>query len=95
MNNMHEHYDLYIGTKPASIYTTAFITEMNEGTKLITLRARGRAISNAVSVLELLRNRLIPDRIEVDEVQFYTDIMEVENQIPVNVSAIAITTKIR
>jgi len=92
---MLEHYDLYIGTKSASTYTTAYITTMNEGIETITLRARGRAISNAVSVLELLRNRLIPGRIEIDEVQFYTDVMEVEGQIPVNVSAIAITTKLR
>lgn len=58
---MSEENIVYVGTKPVMNYVLAVVTQMNKGTSEVMLKARGRAISRAVDVAEIVRNRFILD----------------------------------
>ncbi len=50
---------VFIGTKPVMNYVLAVITQFNRGTGAVTLKARGKAISRAVDVTEIVKNRFL------------------------------------
>lgn len=53
---------IFVGNKPPMSYVLAIITAFSGGnTKEITLKARGQAITTAVDVAEIARNRFIKD----------------------------------
>jgi DNA-binding protein len=57
---MEKEVTIFVGQKPPMRYVTAIITALNrEGIESITLKARGRAISRAVDVAEITRNRFV------------------------------------
>ena len=58
---MAEENIVYIGNKPVMNYVLAVVTQMNSGVTEVVLKARGRAISRAVGVAEIVRNRFISD----------------------------------
>ena len=56
---MTEDNVVYIGNKPVMNYVLAVVTQFNNGALEVTIKARGRAISRAVDVAEVTRNRFI------------------------------------
>jgi len=53
---------IFVGNKPPMSYVLAIITSLSSGVlKEITLKARGQAITTAVDVAEIARNRFIKD----------------------------------
>jgi DNA-binding protein len=53
---------IYVGTKPAMSYVLAVITHFNESdAKNVTLKARGRAITTAIDVAEIVRRKFMKD----------------------------------
>jgi len=52
---------VFVGNKPVMNYVLACLTLFQNGTKDVSLKARGRAISKAVDVAEILSNRYMPD----------------------------------
>jgi len=53
---------VYIGRKPVMSYVLAVITNFNSSdTKQVTLKARGRSITTAVDVAEIVNNRFMKD----------------------------------
>ena len=52
---------VFIGIKPVMNYVLAVITQANRGAGNVTLKARGRAISTAVDVAEITRNRFLKE----------------------------------
>ena len=53
---------IYVGNKPPMSYVLAIITSLSSGSSTeITLKARGRAITTAVDVAEITRNRFVKD----------------------------------
>ena len=52
---------VYIGSKPVMNYVLAVVTQFNKGASEVTIKARGRAISRAVDVAEVTKNRFIID----------------------------------
>ena len=50
---------VYVGNKPVMNYVLAVVTQFNNGALEVTIKARGRAISRAVDVAEVTRNRFI------------------------------------
>jgi len=60
---MTEQSDVvFVGNKPPMSYVLAIITAFSSGTaKGITLKARGQAITTAVDVAEITRNRFMKD----------------------------------
>jgi DNA-binding protein Alba len=75
---MSEESIIYIGQKPPMRYVTAVITAFSRGDiESVTLKARGRAISRAVDVAEITRNRFMEQLsspiIEIDTEQMPND----------------------
>ncbi|HDN05631.1 DNA-binding protein Alba [Candidatus Bathyarchaeota archaeon] len=64
---------VFVGRKPAMSYVLAVITSMSaSNAKEITLKARGRAITTAVDVAEITRNRFIKD-LKIDKIAIGTE----------------------
>nr|WP_236953809.1 DNA-binding protein Alba [Methanopyrus sp. SNP6] len=70
-------------------YVLACITQFNEGANEVRIKARGRAISRAVDVAEIVRNRFMPE-VEVKDIKIGTEELETEEGDTVNVSTIEI-----
>ena len=92
---MTEENTVFIGNKPVTAYVMACVTQFNRDAEAIVLKARGRAISRAVDVAEVLRRRFMKDRVDVTDIQIDTEQIETREGNLSNVSAIEITiTKI-
>lgn len=86
---MSEENVVYIGNKPVMNYVLAVVTQVNGGAKEVVLKARGRAISRAVDVAEIVRNRFIPD-VEIGTIDISTEEILGNEGSTTNVSAIEI-----
>ena len=86
---MTEENIIYIGSKPVMNYVLAVVTQMNNGKNEVILKARGRAISRAVDVAEIVRNRFIPES-DIGEITTSTDEIENVDGRFTNVSSITI-----
>ena len=82
---------VYVGNKPPMNYVMAVITAFNIGNGTeVTLKARGRAISTAVDVAEITRNRFFKD-LKVHAISIGTEeITPKEGGNPRNVSTVEI-----
>jgi DNA-binding protein len=89
---MSERNDVLIGRKPVMNYVLACITLFHGGADEIYVKARGRAISRAVDVVEVVRRRFMPD-VAVKNIGIGTDQLppREEGGSPSNVSTIEIT----
>jgi DNA-binding protein len=89
---MPENNAVLIGNKPVMNYVLACITLFHSGSKEVKVKARGKAISRAIDVAEVVRKRFLPD-VKVKKVGIGTDQMEAreENGNLTNVSTIEIT----
>ena len=63
---------VHIGKKPTMNYVLAVVTHFNSGSREVVVKARGRSISRAVDVAEIVRGRFIPDA-EVRDVRIATE----------------------
>ena len=63
---------VYVGNKPVMNYVLAVVTQVNNGANEVYLKAIGRAISRAVDVAEIVRNRFVTD-IEVGNITIGTE----------------------
>ncbi|MBI3841013.1 MAG: DNA-binding protein Alba [Thaumarchaeota archaeon] len=52
---------IFVGKKPTMNYVLACLTQINNGTNSVTVKARGRAISRAVDVAQVLTKRFATD----------------------------------
>ncbi|UCE44080.1 MAG: DNA-binding protein Alba [Candidatus Bathyarchaeota archaeon] len=88
---MSERNDVLIGRKPVMNYVLACITLFHGGANEIAVKARGRAISRAVDVVEVVRRRFMPD-VKVKTIDIGTDQLppREEGGSPSNVSTIEI-----
>jgi DNA-binding protein len=87
---MAEENTVFIGKKPIMNYVLAVVTQFNAGSSEIVLKARGRAISRAVDVAEIVRNRFLND-IKVKKIEISTEPITTEEGQSTNVSSIEIT----
>ncbi len=80
-----------IGRKPVMNYVLACITLFHNGVPEISVKARGRAISRAVDVVEIVRRRFLPD-VKIKNVGIGTEQVTPsgEDSLPINVSTIEI-----
>ncbi|WP_455285373.1 DNA/RNA-binding protein AlbA [[Eubacterium] cellulosolvens] len=63
---------ILVGKKPVMAYATAIMMHFQSGAKVLTIRARGRAISRAVDVVEVVRRRFFAGKMSVKEVTIGT-----------------------
>ena len=92
---MTENTDaVLIGKKPIMNYVLACITFFHGGAKEVSIKARGRSISRAIDVAEVVRHRFLPDvrikKIGIGTDQFLPQDQDEGNQ-ATNVSTIEIT----
>ena len=80
---------IFVGKKPAMSYVLACVTQFNDGRDEIVLRARGRAISHAVDVAEIVRNKFVPDS-DIKKVQIGTEVVSGDSGEKLNISSIEI-----
>ncbi|MGQ4873601.1 MAG: DNA-binding protein Alba [Promethearchaeia archaeon] len=88
MSKEQQENAVYVGRRPTMNYVMATMMILNRGEEC-TVKARGRAISHAVDVCEILRNRFLKG-IEYKEIKLSTEQLEGENGQNNNVSSIEI-----
>jgi DNA-binding protein Alba len=86
---MAESNTIYIGKKPTMNYVLAVVTQFNSGSGEVIVKARGRSISRAVDVAEIVRNRFVPGS-RVKDVHVTTEKITGEDGRTTNVSSIEI-----
>ena len=79
---------VFVGSKPVMNYVLAVLTQFNAGAREVAVKARGKAISRAVDVAEIVRKRFLPD-VDVKDIKIHTERIESEQGVA-NVSAIEI-----
>lgn len=62
-----------IGSKPVMGYVVAALIQFNRGGEKVILKARGKAISRAVDVAEILKNKFLPGQIKVGNISINTE----------------------
>ena len=80
---------IYIGKKSVMGYVLAVVTQFNHGEAEVFIKARGKAISRAVDVAEIVRNRFLPN-VKVDSILTKTEELDSEDGTKSKVSAIEI-----
>ncbi len=81
---------VFIGSKPLMNYVLAIVTQFNTtDAEEVVVKARGRAISTAVDVAEVTKNRFLPDMVYKD-IRLGTEVMKREDGSEMNVSSFEI-----
>ena len=80
---------VYIGRKNTISYVLAVITQFNQGATNVVVKARGKTISKAVDVAEIVKNKFL-NTLRVDKIDISTEEITTENDTPMKVSAIEI-----
>jgi DNA-binding protein len=83
---------VFIGRKPVLNYVLACMTLFKAGNDEVIIKARGRSISRAVDVVEVLKNRFMADA-AVTDIKIGTESVDSEDRGPSNISTIDITVK--
>lgn len=86
---MAEESTVYIGKKPTMNYVLAVVSQMNKGCDAVCIKARGRAISRAVDVAEIVRNRFVQG-LQYNDVKITTESLTGQDGASANVSSIEI-----
>ena len=81
---------IFIGKKPIMAYVTALMMQFTSGSSEVIIKARGRAISAAVDVVEVCRRRFFEGKLHVKNITIGTEQLGEEGQVR-NVSTIEIT----
>jgi len=63
---------------------------MNQGAKEVQIKARGRAISRAVDVAEIVKNKFVMES-KINKIDISTEEIKTDEGTPLKVSAIEIT----
>ncbi|MCK4367739.1 MAG: DNA-binding protein Alba [Thermoplasmata archaeon] len=80
---------VYIGRKPTMNYVLAVVTQFNAGSDDVIIKARGRSISRAVDVAEIVKNRFVQGA-KITDIQISTEQLTGEEGRTANVSSIEI-----
>ncbi len=81
---------VYIGRKPVMSYVLAVITSFNSSdTKEVTLKARGRSMTTAVDVAEVVKRRFMKD-LKASKITIGTEELQQEEGGTRNVSTMEI-----
>ncbi len=89
---MSEENVIYIGRKPVMNYCLAVMSSLHGEGGRVALKARGRAISTAVDVAEVMRNRFMED-LTVEKIEIGSEELESMEGQKRNVSTMTIVLK--
>ncbi len=86
---MSEENTIFVGKKPTMNYVLAIVTQFNNADiNRIAIKARGKAISKAVDIAEITKNKFVQSA-HYESIKLDTEVLEGENG-PSNVSSIEI-----
>lgn len=88
---MADENTVFIGKKATMNYVLAVVTQVNSGSDEVVIKARGRAISRAVDVAEIVKNRFIQD-LKYKDIKISTEVIETEGEGNANVSSINVSS---
>ncbi|MFH2101402.1 MAG: DNA-binding protein Alba [Candidatus Micrarchaeota archaeon] len=80
---------VFVGKKGAMGYVLAVVTQFNNNADEVTIKARGKLISRAVDVVEIVRNRFMPNS-SIKDIAISTEELTSEDGSRNKVSAIEI-----
>ncbi len=80
---------VFVGNKPSMNYVLAVVTQFHNGAEKVSIKARGRAISRAVDVAEIVRGKFLKD-VKLDRVEIGTENIKNETKEGANVSTMEI-----
>ena len=80
---------VFIGKKSFMNYVSGVVMQFNNGAKDVTIKARGKYISKAVDVAEVVRNRFIKDA-KIKDIKIGSEEFEGEGGKKVKISTIEI-----
>jgi DNA-binding protein Alba len=80
---------IFVGKKPAMSYVLAVMTQFTGGAKEVQIKARGKSISRAVDVAEIVKNKFLGD-VKVKNIEIGTEERAVDGGNKVNVSTLSI-----
>lgn len=86
---MDEDNIVFIGNKPPLSYVFAVVTQFKSGVSEVIIKARGKLISRAVDVIEILKNKFM-NEVKINKIETSTEALKNEKG-DVNVSVITIT----
>jgi len=81
--------EVFIGQKNFMNYVTGVVMQLNSGCKEVTIKARGKYISRAVDVAEVVTNRFMQEA-KIKDVKLGSDSFKGSNNREVRVSTIEI-----
>ncbi len=76
---MAEKNEVFVGKKPFMNYVTAVVMQFNSGAKSIVIKARGKYISRAVDVAEVVKNRFVKD-VKISDIKIGSEDFETEGK---------------
>ncbi len=80
---------VFVGKKGTMAYVLAVVTQFNGGAKEVTVKARGRAISRAVDVAEIVKHRFVSE-VKIGDISTTTEEVTSSDGKTLKVSAIEI-----
>lgn len=86
---MAEDNIIFVGGKPTMNYVLAVVTQFHNNMDSVVVKARGRAISKAVDVVEIVKNKFMND-LKDGSIEVGTEELQNEKG-KLNVSTISIT----
>ena len=81
---------VFIGRKPIMNYVLACMTLFQGGTKEICIKARGRAVSRAIDVAEIIRRKFVTDVTVKDVIIGSEQLVSEASGVPSTVSTIEV-----
>ena len=89
VSNMAADNSIFVGGKPFMNYVTGVVMQFNSGAKEVTIKARGKYISRAVDVAEVVRNRFVQD-VKLKDIRINSEEFTGEDGKKVRISTIEI-----
>ncbi len=83
---------VFVGKKGTMAYVLAVMTQFNNGSGEVTIKARGKAISRAVDVAEIVRHKFMKEA-KVENIAIATDDITTDEGNQLKVSTIEIKIK--
>lgn len=80
-----------IGKKPALVYAVAALMQLTTEQSEVVLKARGRTISKAVDVVEILKRRFLGSQMGIKNIQIGTETFQTPDNRQRFISTIEIT----
>ena len=81
---------ILVGKKPLMNYVLACLTSLQGGSNNLVVKARGRAISKAVDLVQILQKRFYKD-LKIVDIKIGTDQVTSQDNRTINVSTIEIS----